>query len=92
MRRGGIGVGVGGLYIFAGRIEGQNGASVWRAYYIGRTNKLWRRVAFHEKWNKAKALGATHVHFMVEDRQHVRMEIEEELIGIYRPSVNTYMK
>lgn len=82
----------GGLYVFAGRVEDQNGSSVWRAYYIGRTNKLWHRVAFHEKWHEAKARGATHVHYIVEHREQIRMELEEELIGIYQPSLNTYMR
>lgn len=74
----------GGVYIFA-RIE----ANMWRAVYIGICESFKNRCPTHDRWEEAKRLGATHVHAMAEGSDSNRVAIEQRLIGLFHPPLNT---
>ena len=73
-----------GLYIFAKR--GTPG--YWNALYVGRTESFRDRLTGHERWTEAVALGATHVHAMVEYSGLQRIDVESRLIATFRPPLN----
>lgn len=75
---------VGGIYVFAGK--GRDGR--WRAIYVGKTGSFQDRIPFHEKWNYAVRLGATHVHAMAVSSAVKRTEIETTLINRLNPPLN----
>jgi len=79
---------VAGIYIFSG-ITPQN---QWTPHYIGQCDSFENRIPSHEKWDKAQALGATHVHAMVVSKQADRDRIEKELIQAYQPHLNIQLK
>jgi excinuclease UvrABC nuclease subunit len=74
-----------GVYIFAG-IQAD---ALWHAYYVGSAESFKARLQNHEQWLPACRLGASHVHAMVVAVQAEREQIEQELIGTYRPYLNT---
>jgi hypothetical protein len=76
-----------GLYIFAGVSDGR-----WRALYIGQTENFSDRIPDHERWDEAVRLGATHVHARLEANALHRATIERELIGAFRPPLNTHYR
>lgn len=76
---------VGGIYILAGLTP-----RGWVAYYIGKTVDFSARPASHEMWAEAVRLGATHVHAMEVGQESQRVAIEKELIGIYKPPLNSH--
>ena len=75
---------VGGVYIFAG----VNASNVWEPFYIGRTNSLKDRLSDHERWDEARALGATHIHTRVERAASRRKALEEHLLDGFGPPLN----
>ena len=76
---------IGGIYIFCG-VSPQNH---WIPLYIGKTNSLSTRIPQHEMWSQAQRLGASHVHARVVPLASVRAVLEETLIRIYQPRLNT---
>lgn len=81
---------VGGVYIFTGFNLLTYG---WQhPSYIGESGNFRKRMADHEKWNRAVALGATHVHAMVVEQESQRIAIEQELIQAYDPPLNDKLR
>ena len=83
---------VGGLYIFAGLVSGEQGKSLWRPFYIGQTQNFAERLPTHEDWPEAELLGATHIHARVESDESRRLALEKELIQYYQPHLNVQLK
>ena len=75
---------VAGIYIFAGL----NQQASWVPYYIGQCDNFQNRIPSHELWDKARSLGATHVHAMTVPGAVDRDRIERELIQSYQPPLN----
>ena len=80
---------VGGIYIFCGF----NKNNEWVAIYIGETGEgptgnFRSRMSGHEKCEKAKSLGATHIHALMEEDKDLRKAMEEQLIAYYEPPLN----
>jgi hypothetical protein len=75
-----------GIYIFCG-VTSEN---YWRAYYIGQAVSFANRIPNHERWAEAVRAGATHVHAMVVQQAASRDAIEQELIRLCRPQLNTH--
>ena len=73
-----------GVYIFCGLTE-----RGWRPFYIGQAQSFNGRIPNHDRWWEAVQLGATHVHAKVVPQAAMRDAIEEKLIGIYKPTLNT---
>ncbi|MFO0823185.1 MAG: hypothetical protein U0792_08700 [Gemmataceae bacterium] len=76
---------VAGVYVFCGL----NRNNQWVALYIGQTNCFAERMPTHERWQEAVRRGATHVHAMTVPLAANRDRIEEELIRVYQPPLNT---
>lgn len=76
---------VAGIYIFAG--PGQPGQ--WIPYYIGQCDSFQNRIPSHELWDRARSLGATHVHARTVPLAADRDNIERTLIQNYAPPLNT---
>lgn len=72
----------GGVYIFAGQVA----TGTWSAYYVGRTKSLLQRMPFHERWEEAEALCATHVHARIVPDQSRRLGIETRLVLALQPA------
>jgi hypothetical protein len=79
---------VAGIYIFSG-VNRQN---QWVPLYIGQCDSFQNRIPSHEKWDKAQALGATHVHARAVSIQADRDSIEKELIQAFQPQLNSQLK
>lgn len=79
---------VAGIYIFAG-VNLQN---QWVPYYIGQCDSFQNRIPSHEQWDKARSLGATHVHAQGVPLAADRDLIERQLIQAYQPCLNTQLK
>ncbi|MFH2067944.1 MAG: hypothetical protein ABII89_00555 [Candidatus Omnitrophota bacterium] len=79
---------VAGIYIFAGLNE-QN---QWVPLYIGKCDSFDDRIPSHEQWDTAMSLGATHVHAMKVDAPKDRDLIEQELIRVFQPRLNTQLR
>ena len=77
-----------GLYIFAGL----NSEGRWAPLYIGQAESLAERIPSHERWQEAQRLGATHVHAMVVRDRTQRCAIEEALVQVFQPRLNTQLK
>jgi excinuclease UvrABC nuclease subunit len=75
-----------GIYIFCA-VTPQN---MWKPIYIGQADSLKARLANHERWEEAVALGATHVHAMAASSAQSRDAIERQLIRAYGPRLNTH--
>ena len=78
----------GGIYIFAGLDRQRQ----WIPYYIGQADNLAARISGHENWDKARSLGATHVHLMGVRKLILRDKIERELIAAYQPALNVQLR
>ena len=83
---------VAGLYIFAGRVKGAQGTTVWRPFYIGQTQNFSTRLPTHEDWPEAQRLGATHVHAMTMKNSESRTEVERDLVQSYQPRLNVQLR
>jgi excinuclease UvrABC nuclease subunit len=79
---------VGGIYIFAGL----NQQNQWVPYYIGKADSFANRIPSHEQWDKARSLGATHVHARTVEQEAERDRIEPELIRKFQPRLNTQLR
>ena len=79
---------VAGIYIFAGT----NQQSQWIPLYIGQCDSFANRIPSHEQWDKARSLGATHVHALVVGQQPDRDSIEKHLIQTFQPRLNTQLR
>jgi len=79
---------VSGIYIFAGL----NLHNQWVPYYIGQCDSFQNRIPSHEQWDRARSLGATHVHARAVPPVATRIAIEAELILAYQPWLNTQLK
>jgi excinuclease UvrABC nuclease subunit len=79
---------VAGIYIFAGL----NRLNQWTPLYIGQAGSFQDRIPSHEQWDKARSLGATHVHAKVVQLQPQRDSIEKQLIQAFQPRLNTQLK
>ena len=79
---------VAGIYIFAGL----NPLGLWVPYYIGQCDSFQSRIPSHELWDKARSLGATHVHAMTVPLAADRDAIEQKLIQACHPPLNTQLR
>ena len=77
---------VGGVYIFCG----VNPENEWQAYYIGQADSFANRLSSHDRWDEAVRLGATHVHAMVVEQEASRDIVEQALIELFQPELNTH--
>lgn len=76
---------VAGNYIYAKR----NGFGGWTAQYIGQTDDLGSRLAYHPKEPCAKRNGATHIHAHANsDGELARKAEESDLIARHSPPCN----
>jgi hypothetical protein len=75
-----------GLYIFSKELT----PGYWKALYVGETGSFKTRITrTHDEWPKAVALGATHVHAMVNHSgDSGRKQIESDLILQLQPPLN----
>lgn len=82
---------VAGCYAFASRRSNTLGVSVTTILYIGQTDSLQRRMAEHqsEKWAAAVRSGANMVLAVVVTNEAARLAMEEDLIRLYQPRLNT---
>lgn len=78
---------VGGVYIFA-RPEGPS----WVALYVGQTEDFSTRVPAHEKWDRARRLGATAVHALPVREGSSRLALEGRLVRHLAPPLNVQEK
>ena len=78
---------VAGIYIFAGVKNNQ-----WVPYYIGQCDSFQNRIPLHEQWDKALALGATHIHARVVPQASDRNRVEKTLIQSYDPDLNKQLR
>jgi hypothetical protein len=76
---------IGGVYIFTG----PNVLGKWMALYIGETGCFMTRMPRHDRWSEAVRLGATHVHALVASPEANRVWIQDELIRLFQPPLNT---
>lgn len=67
---------VSGIYIFCG-VTPQN---VWNPLYVGQADNLRTRLANHERWREALALGASHILAKEVPLQADRDQLEQALI------------
>ena len=79
---------VAGLYIFAL----QTNQTHWRALYVGQTDDFSSRIPYHEKWNSAVRLGASHVHARVVPLAAARDTLERYLIATLQPPMNEQLR
>jgi len=61
----------------------------WSPLYIGRTGDLGRRLRYHNKLDEAERRGMTHVHVHHEPLGWKRRELEERLIKLWQPPLNS---
>jgi excinuclease UvrABC nuclease subunit len=77
-----------GVYIFCGvNLSGQ-----WVPLYMGKTESFQSRLPNHDRWAEAVQLGATHVHARVVENQFERDRLEEQLIQVFQPRLNTQLR
>jgi len=79
---------VAGIYIFAGL----NRENRWVPLYIGQTDSFQDRIPSHEQWDKARSLGATHVHAKAVPLQADRDTAEKQLIQSFQPRLNVQLR
>lgn len=73
-----------GNYCFAEEVSpGQ-----WRPHYFGETVDLSSRFSGHHKIDKAKRMGATHIHAHVSGSEAERLAEERDLCAKWKPSCN----
>jgi hypothetical protein len=77
---------VGGVYIFCGI----NSHGLWIPAYIGETESFRSRIPCHDRWEEAVRLGATHVHAKVVEQEATRVAIQDGLIRLYQPPMNSH--
>jgi hypothetical protein len=75
-------------YAFAMR----GGLFPWHYLYFGETEDLRARLANHEKWAAAAALGATHIFAHVNQNALARLAEERDLIQTHNPRLNVQEK
>lgn len=74
-----------GVYVFAA----PSFFGRWSAIYIGETGDLADRIPNHEMWPRARALGATKVHARIVPSIFGRILLEDSLITLHDPPLNT---
>lgn len=77
-----------GIYIFTGK----NAQGQWVPLYIGKADSFQSRFSSHERWDEAARAGATHIHARVVELGASRDSIEQELIRMYQPRLNTHFR
>lgn len=74
-----------GGYVFAKEVRPGH----WAPIYVGQTDDLGRRLASHEKEEKAKRQGATHIHAHTNvDGEQARLREEYDIIARWKPVCN----
>lgn len=77
-----------GIYIFASQVQ----SGRWKAYYIGQCHSFADRIPSHDQWDAARRCGATHIHALVVPQQDERDKIEQQLIQMFQPPLNTQLR
>lgn len=77
-----------GVYVFARPAGGGRG---WAPVFLSRTANLSARLARHERWAEAAALGATRVLVHQRDERDVREFVEADLLKTMNPALNDPM-
>ena len=79
---------VGGIYIFASRLESDQR---WKPIYIGYADNLDNVISTAQpQWVAAAAFGATHVHYTIVHGRAARERVAHELITSLGPTVNSW--
>lgn len=74
----------GGVYLFCHQTS-----TGWKTHYIGETDNFSKKLSDdHEQWLYAQAMGATHVHILLESSHLDRQYIARQLIAKLNPSCN----
>ena len=60
----------------------------WTPVFLSRTGNLAQRMAWHERWEEAQRLGATHVLIHHHDKRDAREAVEADLLAVLRPVMN----
>lgn len=60
----------------------------WIPLFLSRTANLSKRLASHEQWPEARALGATHVLVCQHDERDAREYVEADLAAALKPVMN----
>lgn len=79
---------VGGNYLFARKEP--NGS--WTILYAGITDSFKNRIPNHERLAEAKKLGATSIFAHANAVESARKAEEADIIGHYKPKMNTQLK
>ncbi|MBL8548543.1 MAG: hypothetical protein JNJ73_01055 [Hyphomonadaceae bacterium] len=74
------------VYAFARSVPGASG---WAPVFLSRTANLSRRLAGHERWAEAQAVGATHILVHQRALRDVREFVEADLLESMRPVMNS---
>lgn len=77
-----------GIYMFASLNANQR----WDVYYVGQCDSFADRIPFHERWDEAQRLGATHVLAVVVPLQANRDALEQHAIRDLQPTLNTHYR
>lgn len=64
----------------------------WTALYVGQAASFADRLPRHERWHEARAKNATHVHALCVPNQADRDALEQHLIRVLQPVLNTQHK
>jgi hypothetical protein len=73
------------VYAFAKPGPGGRG---WTPVFLSRTANLAQRMAWHERWEEACRLGATHVLIHQRNARDAREAVEADLLAVLRPIMN----
>jgi hypothetical protein len=60
----------------------------WTPVFLSRTANLAQRMAWHERWEEARKLGATHVLVHQRAKRDAREAVEADLLAVLRPVMN----
>jgi hypothetical protein len=60
----------------------------WIPVFLSRTANLAQRMAWHERWEEAQRLGATHVLVHQRGARDAREAVEADLLAVLRPVMN----
>jgi excinuclease UvrABC nuclease subunit len=78
-----------GNYVFAKESSPRH----WTPLYIGQTKNLGDRLSHHEKENRSRREGATHIHAHVNSGgEAARLVEEKDLISKWKPPCNDLLK
>jgi hypothetical protein len=79
---------IGGVYIYVKETD-----QCRQPIYIGIAASFKARITYHEKWFDSQHHGgATHIHTRIEIQVDVRRNLEQLLIAVFKPVLNTHCR